>query len=63
MLPFGSGFFKSFWGGFDTAPLLKNQTAPISISVKLLKLFNQTLLLTAVLKLLSMISGYLHLYS
>ena len=61
VLPFGSGFPKTFWAGFDTAPLLKNQTTPISISVKPLKHFNQTLFLIALLKLLSMISEFLHL--
>jgi hypothetical protein len=65
MLPTGSEFqgLRIFAAPdvFDTSPHLKSEFTPISISVKLLKLFNQTLLLTAVLKLISMISVYLHL--
>jgi aspartyl/asparaginyl beta-hydroxylase (cupin superfamily) len=65
MLPTGSEFqgLRIFAAPdvFDTSPHLKSKFTPISISVKSLKHFNRTLYLLLLLKLISMISVYLHL--
>ena len=65
MLPVGSGFqgLRIFAAPdvFDTSPHLKSEFTPISISMKPLKHFNRTLYLFLLLKLISMISVYLHL--